>query len=133
MNILFFITPKSEVSYLCEDDTLRQALEKMELHKYSCVPLLGRDGRYVGTISEGDFLWGLKIMGFPEIPMTENIPISNLSRRSNYRPVRVNANMEDLFDRAINQNYVPVVDDDDSFIGIITRKEILKYCYNQLN
>ena len=29
MNILFFLTPKSEVAYINEDDTLRQALEKI--------------------------------------------------------------------------------------------------------
>jgi CBS-domain-containing membrane protein len=40
--------------------------------------------------------------------------------------------MESLLDRAINQNYVPVVDDAGYFIGIITRKEIIKYCYNEL-
>ena len=31
MNILFFLTPKSEVAYINEDDTLRQALEKTGL------------------------------------------------------------------------------------------------------
>ena len=40
--------------------------------------------------------------------------------------------MEDLLDKAINQNYVPVVDDQGYFIGIITRKEIIKYCYKEL-
>ena len=34
--------------------------------------------------------------------------------------------------RAINQNFVPVVDDQGSFIGIITRKSIIKYCYNEM-
>ena len=29
MNILFFLTPKCEVAYIYEDETLRQALEKM--------------------------------------------------------------------------------------------------------
>ena len=33
-NILFFLTPKSEIAYINDDDTLRQALEKMEHHKY---------------------------------------------------------------------------------------------------
>lgn len=59
MNILFFITPKSEIAYIYEDDSIRQALEKMEYHKFSAVPLLTRDGRYVGTITEGDMLLSL--------------------------------------------------------------------------
>ena len=60
MNILFFLTPKSEVAYISEDDTLRQALEKMEYHKYSAVPIVSRTGRYVGTLTEGDLFGGLK-------------------------------------------------------------------------
>ena len=54
MNILFFLTPKSEVAYISEEDTLRQALEKMEYHKYSAIPIISRTGRYIGTLTEGD-------------------------------------------------------------------------------
>ena len=134
MNILFFLTPKSEVAYIFENETLRQTLEKMENRKFSCIPLLTMEGKYSGTISEGDLLWGMKRLGIgtQDIKKTETISIMTIPRRANYKPVHVNANMEDLLDRAINQNYVPVVDDQDSFIGIITRKAILKYCYNEL-
>ena len=51
MNILFFLTPKSEVAYISEEDTLRQALEKMEYHKYSAIPIISRTGRYIGTLT----------------------------------------------------------------------------------
>ncbi|MFR3072468.1 MAG: CBS domain-containing protein, partial [Paeniclostridium sp.] len=60
MNILFFITPKSEVAYIYDDYTMRQALEKMEYHRYSAIPIINRSGEYVGTITEGDLLWYLK-------------------------------------------------------------------------
>ena len=63
MNILFFLTPKSEVAYISEEDTLRQALEKMEYHKYSAIPIISRTGRYIGTLTEGDLLWGIKRCG----------------------------------------------------------------------
>lgn len=132
MNILFFLTPKNEVAYLHEDDTLRQALEKMEHRKYSCIPILNREGKYVGSITEGDLLWSLKNREIFNLRDTEDISILSISRRANYKPVSVDCKMEDLIDRAINQNYVPVVDDKKSFIGIITRKEIIKYCYSQL-
>ena len=134
MNILFFLTPKSEVAYIFEDETLRQTLEKMENRKFSCIPILTLDGKYIGTISEGDLLWGMKRLGIgsQDIKETESVSIMTIPRRANYKPVHANANMEDLLDRAINQNYVPVIDDQGSFIGIITRKAILKYCYNEL-
>ena len=132
MNILFFLTPKSEVAYIFENETLRQTLEKMEHRKFSCIPLLSTDGRYRGTISEGDLLWGIKRMHLTDVKEMEDVSIMAIPRRATYKPVHADADMEDLLDRAINQNYVPVIDDQGFFIGIITRKEIIKYCYKEL-
>ena len=132
MNILFFLTPKEEVAFLYDDETLRQAIEKMEYRKYSCIPILNREGKYAGTISEGDLLWTLRRMNLTDIRDTENVPIMAIMRRATYKPVHVSSNIEDLLDRAINQNFVPVVDDKESFIGIITRKEIIKFCYSEM-
>ena len=132
MNILFFLTPKSEVSFLYEDESLQQAMEKMEEKRYSCVPILTREGKYSGTMSEGDLLWTVRHMSSTDLEEAEKVPILTILRRSTYKPVHVTSKMEDLLDRAINQNFVPVVDDSDAFIGIITRKEIIKYCYERL-
>ena len=132
MNILFFLTPKSEVAYIFEDETLRQTVEKMEHRKFSCIPLLSKDGRYTGTISAGDLLWGIKRMHLTDIKDMEDVSIMAIPRRATYKPVHADADMEDLLDRAINQNYVPVIDDQGYFIGIITRKEIIKYCYKEM-
>ena len=132
MNILFFLTPKNEVAYLFEDETLRQALEKMEFRKFSCIPILSRDGKYTGTISEGDLLWAMKRMSISDMKDAENVSIMTILRRATFKPVHVDSNIEDLLDRAINQNFVPVVDDKGSFIGIITRKVIIKYCYSEM-
>lgn len=127
MNILFFLTPKEEVAYICEDDTLRQVLEKMEFHKYSSVPMINRRGHYVGTMTEGDLLWGIKNESNLNLREAEHISITSFKRRMDNKPVNANSDMEDLLDKAINQNFVPVVDDQKHFIGIVTRKDILKY------
>ena len=134
MNILFFLTPKSDVAYIFEDETLRQTVEKMEHRKFSCIPILNKEGKYTGTISEGDLLWGIKLLNInsTDLKEMENVSIMVIPRRATYNPVHADADMEDLLDRAINQNYVPVVDDKGSFIGIITRKEIIKYCYKEM-
>ena len=130
MNILFFLTPKSEVAFIYDDETLRQALEKMEYHKYSAVPMINRQGKYIGTITEGDMLWGIKNQYSLNLKDAEHISVATIKRRLDNRPVYVNASMEDLIDKALNQNFVPVVDDQENFIGIITRKDIIRYCYN---
>lgn len=134
MNILFFLTPKSDVAYIFEDETLRQTVEKMEHRKFSCIPILNKAGKYTGTISEGDLLWGIKRLNIniTDLKQMEDVSIMAIPRRATYKPVHADADMEDLLDRAINQNYVPVIDDKGSFIGIITRKEIIKYCYKEM-
>ena len=134
MNILFFLTPKSDVAYIFEDETLRQTVEKMEHRKFSCIPILNKEGKYAGTISEGDLLWGIKRLNIniTDLKQMEDVSIMAIPRRATYKPVHADADMEDLLDRAINQNYVPVIDDKGSFIGIITRKEIIKYCYKEM-
>lgn len=134
MNILFFLTPKSDVAYIFEDETLRQTVEKMEHRKFSCIPILNKEGKYTGTISEGDLLWGIKRLNINITDLKEMEDVSFMAnpRRATYKPVHADADMEDLLDRAINQNYVPVIDDKGSFIGIITRKEIIKYCYKEM-
>ena len=60
MNILFFLKPKSEVAFIYDYSTLRQVLETMEFHKYASIPMLNKAGEYVGTMTEGDLLWGIK-------------------------------------------------------------------------
>ena len=132
-NILFFLTPKNDVAFISENDTLRQTLEKMESRRYSCIPLLNSEGKYTGTISEGDLLWGIRHLNITGARDEQEVSIMAIPRRATYKAVRASAEMEDLLDLAINQNFVPVVDDAGYFIGIITRKAIMKYGIKKLN
>ena len=101
MNILFFLSPKQDLMYVYDDFTLRQTLEKWENNRYASIPVLNRKGEYVGTLTEGDILWGLK----------------------KYHGLDLEA--------AMSQNFVPVVDDRGSFIGIVRRQAIIRYCYDK--
>lgn len=132
MNILFFLTPKSEVAYIYDDQTLRQVLEIMEYHRYTAVPVINKQGKYIGTITEGDMLWGIKNVYNLSLRGAEHMPVTTIPRRSDNRPVSIDATMEDMIDKALNQNFVPVVDDQENFIGIITRRDIIKYCYKKM-
>ena len=82
MNILFFLHPKAELAFIYDYHTVRQAMEIMEHYKYSCVPILNRAGKYVGTITEGDLLWDLKEKGILNIEQAENLSIMKVERRS---------------------------------------------------
>ena len=131
MNILFYLVPKSEVMYLYDDYSLRQAMEKMEYHKYSAVPIINRAGNYVGTLTEGDSLWELKDRKLSNLHEAEEIMLRHINRKRDNEPVNVNCNIEDLVMTSMNQNFVPVIDDNGIFIGIVTRKSIIEYCYKQ--
>jgi predicted transcriptional regulator len=132
INILFFLTPKAEVAYLGCNDSLRQALTKMEQHKYSSIPVLNEDGEYTGTVTEGDMLWYLlhSEIGKSDEQLDE-LPLEAVPRRNNYAPVNASSNMEDLLNKIMQQNYVPVVDDCDCFIGIVKRRDVIQYYYDK--
>lgn len=131
MNVLFFLTPKSEVAHLQDDWTVRQGIEKMERSGYTALPLIDREGHYIGTVSEGDFLRLLKRRYDMNTRSAEAVSILAVKRRADIRPVSVDATMEDLVRMAMNQNFVPVIDDNQIFIGIVTRKDIIRFCYEK--
>ncbi len=131
-NILFFLTPKAMCAFLYDDFTMRQALEKMEASGYAALPILNKRGEYRGTLTEGDLLWGLKNLCYMDIRQAEAHRIMTIAHKKDNVPVRVTTSMQELVQRAQDQNFVPVVDDYGSFIGIVTRSAIIRYCNQQL-
>ena len=131
MNILFFLSPKQDLMYVYDDFTLRQTLEKWENNRYASIPVLNRKGEYVGTLTEGDILWGLKKYHGLDLEAAEDIPISEFAHKRDYKAVTVTTSMDELVEAAMNQNFVPVVDDRGSFIGIVRRQAIIRYCYDK--
>ena len=131
-NILFFLTPKALCVYIQDDCTVRQALEKMEHAGYAALTILSKDGEYRGTLTEGDLLWALKNMCYMDMRQAESRRIMEIARKHDHIPVRVTATMQDLVHRASAQNFVPVVDDKDTFIGLVTRRAVMEFCRQKL-
>ena len=136
MNIAYFLLPKNRVAYLRDDYTFRQGLEKMRHHGYRAIPVIDREGRYVGTVSEGDFLWNLLDSDSSEaeqlsMKAMENFRVRDIIRAEQYPSVGITVTMEELMNSAMKQNFTPVVDDLGSFIGIVTRQDIIRYLAKQ--
>ena len=129
MNIAFFLTPKEEVVWISSDSTMRQTIEKMEFHRYTAMPLVGDDGKYAGTITEGDILWCLKHNPDLNFKDTSKVLVKDIPKHQHNKPVSIGSHIEDLILLSVNQNFVPVVDDHDIFIGIIKRSDIINYFY----
>ena len=131
MNIAYFLLPKGLVAFLYDDFTFRQGLEKMHHHGYTAIPVIDRSGKYLGTVSEGDFLWRLlsdkdesRSYSMKEM---EHLYVRDILRDNSYPAVRITVSMDELLDSAMKQNFIPVTDDTGSFIGIVTRKDIIRY------
>ena len=134
MNIAYFLIPKSETAYLFDDYTLRQALEKMRAHGYTRIPVISRSGAFLDVVGEGDFLWymldhsngdGVSMYGAENLKLRD--VLATLGNRRIYLPVRITATREELIGLAMKQNFVPVTDDDGSYIGIVTRRNIIRF------
>ena len=120
MNIAYFLLPKHSVAYLYDDCTFRQGLEKMRHHGYTAIPVISREGTYIGTVSEGDFLWRLLSKDCEDLSAysmkdMEKLRVRDILRGNNYPPVRITVSMEALLQSAMNQNF------------IVTRKDIIRY------
>lgn len=134
MNIASFLLPKADVAYLRDDMTLRQGIEKLRRSGFSAIPVIDSEDRYVGVISEGDFLWNILAYkgSLDDVTMKslESMTVREILQSGKVRPTCIDTDMEALLERAKNQNFVPVIDDRSVFIGIITRSDIIRYFEN---
>lgn len=133
MNVAYFLIPKSETAYLFDDYTLRQALEKMRARGYTRIPVISRDGKYINVVGEGDFLWYMLDQGGESgVSMfaAESLKLGDVLKRERERPyksARITATRDELIRLAMNQNFVPVIDDEGYYIGIVTRRNIIRH------
>ena len=125
-NVLFLLTPKTQVACLNETMNVRQALEKMRAHGYTAIPLISEGGEYLGTISEGDLLWHIVNKEGITLEDLEDVKITRFLRKDHVPAVKVDADMSELAEQIINHNFVPVVDDRNVLMGIVTRKRVMQ-------
>ena len=127
MNILFFIITKDKTQFVLSSFSLRQTLEKMESCGYTSLPIINEKGEYIATITEGDILRYVKKNNNLTLKSSEKVNVLDVNIKKVVKSIKIYSNMEDLIDIALDQNFVPVVDDSNIFIGIITRRAIISY------
>ena len=125
MKVLFFLKPKQEVCVLHRGNTLRQGIEKLRQYGFTAVPVIDEEGKYCGTITEGDLL--RQVLVHEDRGEWEHILLRDVMGRETRRPVNIMADMDELLQLAMTQNFVSVVDDRGMFIGIVTRQDIMRY------
>lgn len=128
-NVLLLLTPKANLACLPDNTNVRQALEKMRAHRYMAIPVISKKGEYVGTVTEGDLLYCLMDEDC-DLESLSDITIKEVIRKDYTPSVKVDANIDELAHMITEQNFVPVVDDRNILMGIVTRKRVLQELLN---
>ncbi|MFK7692714.1 CBS domain-containing protein [Paenibacillus sp. HJGM_3] len=127
MDIKSFLYPKDEVSYITTSSNMKEALDMLEACQYTAIPILDDNGKYFGTLSEGDLLWTMKATPGLHFDTMHEIPVVSIKKRLKIECVAIGADLDDMLALAADQNFVPVVDSNRYFLGIIRRKDIIEY------
>ncbi len=127
MNIPLLLSPKVKTSYVDYDATVRQGLEKFRANGYTAVPVLDDDGFYKGTVSEGDFLRCILSEGSLSMKHLETLCIKDIMTYDKNPPMNIDDTIDAVADRLMDANFVPITDARGCYIGIVTRKSLLKY------
>ncbi|MGO3732770.1 MAG: cyclic-di-AMP-binding protein CbpB [Vagococcus sp.] len=115
------------VATLMDTNNLEHALLVLTNIGYSRIPVLNKDEKFVGLVSLSNVV--------SEMFETEKIDPDRLSHilvadvmDTDVKTVSVSTpyNIEKILNLLVNTNFIPAVDDDNNFKGIITRREILK-------
>ena len=129
-NVAYILKPKQDISYIFDHISVRQALERMRRDGFTEVPVIANDGKYVGTVSEGDFLWFILDSGLEGnalASLLKNTKVSVLVQKKRNPPAWITSPMEDLLLQSTRQNFIPILDDREVFIGIVVRGDIIRY------
>jgi len=132
MNVAKIMIPKAKTALLESTNTVRQGLEKFRFHGYTAIPVVDERGMYCGCVSEGDFLRHILAAGTTDLKQHEHTQIKDIIRDEFCPPLRIMASEEEVYELALQQNFVPIVDDRNCFCGIVTRQGILRYMAEQL-
>ena len=132
-NHLFYLLPKSETVFLTNTDSFNQAYNMFVITNYTALPVINKKGQYVGTICEGDLLRVLSLsLTHPEIDLS-SFEIKDIEFKINLEVAKINESYEHLVELAVKQNFIPLVDDQGIFIGILRRQELIKELISYLS
>lgn len=132
MNTAMLLKPKSMVAYIYGDLFAKEGLKEFIAHGFTAVPVIDREGMYLGVVSERDFLYRLLDAGSVEAADANGYTVADLVSDTRFEAVTIDADMDTLFNRIIEQNFVPVIDSRGMFSGIVTRKDVLMHMKHRL-
>lgn len=126
-----YLTPAEEVAIFVDTHNADHVLLLLTSNGFSRVPVITKDKKYVGTISISDIMKYQTENGLQDWEMVQT-DIAHMAN-SKIPTISVNADVTEVLHKLVDFPFLPVVDAQQTFIGIITRKSILKAINNLLH
>ena len=104
----------------------------MHRHGYTAIPVVDGEGRYVGTVSEGDFLNFVMAAGTTDTQHMEHHRVTELVRKDFCPSLQIDADREQVIAFILEHNFVPIVDSRGALCGILTRRGVIQYLAEEL-
>ena len=127
MNIVKMMIPKIFTVFLRESNTVRQGHEIFREHGYTAIPVIDEKERYVGCVTEGDFLRHIMNVGSLNMKDHEKCFIGDIVRKDFVPALDIGADYDTVISSVLNQNFVPIVDSRGALCGILTRKSVIDF------
>lgn len=120
-----FMVPGENVATVLYSHPLEHALLILSKVGYAKIPVLDSQDRLVGLISLSNIV--NRMMGLTGFNTQEldNLTVADVME-VNVPMIQYDEEMEDILHLLVDASFLPVVDEDRIFQGIVTRKEILK-------
>ena len=119
-----FLTPARNLAVLIDTHNVDHAILVLSQISYTRIPVVTDQRKFVGTISLTDIL---SYQMREEIPDEEfsSMDIVHMTKKDGER-LGEDFDVTDVLHKLVEESFLPVVAADDTFLGIITRKSILK-------
>lgn len=123
--MLDFMIPADNVANVIDQHTLSTGLLILTQSNYTMIPVLSAESKLMGVISMSMIIKAVMTVDAIEMERLNELKVRDVML---CQPVRVqaNCNLAEVLNYLIDQNFVCVVDGDNRFIGIITRKNVMQ-------
>ena len=119
-----FLTPAEKLAVLIDTHNADHAILLLSQMTYTRVPVVTDEKEFVGTIGLRDILAYQMEQGLSQEAMADT-DIVHMTKKD-VAVVSPDYTLTDVLHKLVDESFLPVVDKDGIFQGIITRKSILK-------
>lgn len=118
-----FLTPADKLAVIIDSHNIDHAKLLLSHMTYSRVPVVTEDNRFLGTIGLNEIIRYQMENELTDEELHQDI---SLIAKRDVATVKEDYELAEVLRKLIDESFLPVLGKNDEFLGIITRKAILK-------